>query len=96
MVVVLGSVAPGNQAITFRLPVLDGDATPEVPFDPPVMKPPICWRSAVSVANADWAPERFPACKSCASVLKTWLIGLVCWEEEEDEEEEDDCELSAW
>ena len=86
---VLESDAAGNQAVTFRLPVLDGTAVREVPFEPPVTKPPICCRSFCKAANADGAPERFPACKSYAGVLNAWVIGLACWEEE-------DCELSTW
>ena len=34
--------AAGDQAVTFRLPALDGTAVLEAPFDPAVRKPPIC------------------------------------------------------
>ncbi len=71
----------GNQAFTFRLPPnpeLDPVLVGLVPLALDAVNPPICCRSFCKVTNADCAPERFPAVRSCDSVLNSWLIALDC------------------
>ena len=80
-------------ADTFKLPPLGGTPTPLVPLAPAVKNPPICCKSLCSVAKAACAPFRLPPCRSCASVLNAWEIGLAgC---EDDDEVEESCELST-